>query len=82
MSRVVKPKNKFVNTPHYDSSVYGPSKKVRIHHENEDYHKAGTLSQWLFAKYDMNYKTFRSKSKQRRDELRKEYEEDTGKCRA
>lgn len=77
MSRV-KPGNKFMNTPHYDSSVYGPSKKVRIHCEGEDYHKTKTLSQWLFVKYDMSYKTFRNKSKNRRNELRKEFEADTG----
>lgn len=78
MSRVRKPGGKYMNTPHYDSSVYGPSKLERIHHEGEDYHKAATLSYWLFAKYDMSYKTFRNKSKNRRDELRKEFEEDTG----
>lgn len=80
MSRVIKPKNKFMNENHYDNSVYGPSKKVRIHHEGEDYHKAATLSQWLFVKYDISYKTFRNKSKAKRDELRKEYEEDTNHC--
>jgi len=67
-----------MNTSCYDSSVYGPSKLERIHHEGEDYHKAATLSYWLFVKYDMSYKTFRNKSKNRRDELRKEFEEDTG----
>lgn len=78
MSRVKKPGNKFMNTSSYDSSVYGPSKKVRIHCEGEDYHKTKTLSQWLFVKYDMSYKTFRNKSKNRRNELRKEFEADTG----
>lgn len=78
MSRVKKPGNKFMNTPQYDNSVYGPSKKVRIHCEGEDYHKAKTLSQWLFVKYDMSYKTYRNKSKSRRNELRKEFEADTG----
>lgn len=77
MSRVKKPGNKYVNENHYDSSVYGPSKLVRIHSENEDYHKSTTLSQWLFAKYDISYKTYRNKSKQRREELRSEYEADT-----
>ena len=58
MSRVRKP-GKFVNENHYDSSVYGPSKMVRkMHCENEDYHKSSTLSQWLFVKYDMSYKTY------------------------
>ena len=78
MSRVIKPGNKFVNTAHYDSSVYGPSKVTRIHCEGEDYHKARTLSHWLFVKYDMSYKTFRNKSKSRRDELKTEFEADTG----
>ena len=67
-----------MNTAHYDSSVTGPSKTVRIHCEGENYHKAKTLSRWLFVKYDMSYKTFRNKSKNRRDELRREFEEDTG----
>lgn len=78
MSRVIKPGNKFMNTPRYDSSVTGPSKKIRIHFEGEDYHKTKTLAQWLFIKYDMSYKSFRNKSKKRRDELRAEYEADTG----
>lgn len=78
MSRVKKPGNKFMNTPHYDHSVYSPSKMIRIHCEGEDYHKAKTLSHWLFVKYNISYKTFRNKSKNRRDELRKEFEIDTG----
>ena len=78
MSRVIKPGNRFMNTSHYDSSVYGPSKKVRIHFEGEDYHRAKRLSQWLFIKYDMTYKSFRNKSLSRRNALRKEYESDTG----
>ena len=43
--------NKFMNTTHYDSSVTGPSKMTRIHSPNEDYHKASTLSSWLFVNY-------------------------------
>lgn len=78
MSRVKKPGNKFMNTTKYDSSVTGPSKMVRIHTDNEDYHKSRTLSSWLFIKYDMSYKTFRNKSKKRREELRAEFEADTG----
>lgn len=77
MSRVIKP-NKFMNTVKYESSVTGPSKMTRIHLENEDYHKAGTLSSWLFMKYDMSYKTYSNKSKKRKDELRAEYVADTG----
>ena len=77
MSRVRKP-NKFMNTTKYNSSIVGPSKKVRIHCDNEDYHKASTLSHWLFIKYDMSYKTYRNKSKNRRNELRDEFEVDTG----
>lgn len=78
MSRVKRGKNKFMNTPTYDSKVYVPSKMTRIHFEGEDYHKAKTLSHWLFVKFDMSYKTFRRKSKNIRDELRKEFEKDTG----
>lgn len=36
MSRVKKPGNKYMNTTHYDDSVYGPSKMKRIHCEGED----------------------------------------------
>lgn len=71
--------NKFMNTTHYDSSVTGPSKMTRIHSPNEDYHKASTLSSWLFMKYNMSYKTYRNKAKARRDELRAEYNADIGK---
>ena len=71
--------NKFMNTTHYDSSVTGPSKMTRIHSPNEDYHKASSLSSWLFMKYDMSYKTYRYKAKARRDELRAEYNADTEK---
>ena len=67
-----------MNTTKYDSSVMGLSKMVRIHSENEDYHKASTLSSWLFMKYDMSYKTYSNKSKNRKDELRAEYVADTG----
>lgn len=78
MSRVRKPENKYMNTTKYDSSVTGPSKKVRIHFEGEDYHKTKTIAQWLFVKYDMSYKKYRNKSKNRRNELRLEFEADTG----
>ena len=78
MSRVIKPGNKYMNTTKYDSSVTGPSKMVRIHCDGEDYHKAKTIAQWLFVKYDMSYKTYRNKSKNRRDEMRAEFEADTG----
>lgn len=78
MSRVRKPGSKYMNTNKYDSSVTGPSKMVRVHADGEDYHKASSFSSWLFMKYDMSYKTYRGKSKARRDELREEYAEDTG----
>lgn len=78
MSRVRKPGNKYMNTAHHDSSITGPSKMVRVHSDREDYHKSKTLSTWLFIKYDMSYKTYRNKSKNRRDELRAEFEADTG----
>lgn len=78
MSRVIKPGNKFMNSNKYDPSITQTPKMVRIHAENEDFHKASSLSSWLFKKYDMSYKTYRNKSKARRDELRKEYAADTG----
>ena len=70
MSRVRKPNNKYMNDTKYPASVTNPSKMVRIKGENSDYTKASTLNDWLFLKYDMSYKTYRSKSKARRDELR------------
>ena len=66
-----------MNTSKYDQSVTGPSKMTRIHSENEDYHKASTLSAWLFMKYDKSYKWFRNKSSNCREELRAEYDKDT-----
>ena len=78
MSRVRKPNDKFVNTAHYDNSVYEPSKMVRIHCDGEDYHESTTFSSWLFVKYDTSYKTYRNKPKKRRKELRAEFEADTG----
>ena len=36
------------------------------------------MSHWLFVKYDMSYNTYRNKSKSRRNELRQEFEADTG----
>lgn len=77
MSRVRKP-GKFMNTAKYDDSVTRTSKMIRIHTENEDYHKTTTLSHWLFVKYDMTYKQFRNKSKNRRKALREEFFADTG----
>lgn len=47
MSRVHKP-GKYMNTVKYQPHVLNPSKMVRVHHEGEDYHKARTLSAWLF----------------------------------
>lgn len=77
MSRV-RSNQKWMNTSHYDKHIYEISKKVRIHSENEDYQKARTLSQWLFVKYDMSYKTYKNKSKNRKQELRNEFANDTG----
>ena len=77
MSRVYG-QNKFVNTVRYNPSLTATSKVVRVHSENEDFHKAGTLSAWLFMKYDMSYITFRRKSLARRNELREEYFTATG----
>ena len=78
MSRVIKSGNKYMNTTKYDSSVTGPSKMIHIHSDGEDYHKAKTIASWLFMKYDMTYKAYRNKSKNRRNELRAEFESDTG----
>ena len=77
MSRVSKP-DKFMNTNKYPASVTNTGKLERSKAEYTDYTKANTLTSWLFLKYDMSYKTYRNKSKVRRDGLRQEYIEDTG----
>ena len=77
MSRIRKQGNRFMNTNKYPLTVTGTSKMVRIHLDGEDYHYASTLSQWLSIKYDMSYKTYRNKSKTRRDELKREFFHDT-----
>ena len=77
MSRVMKPGNKFMNTTKYPPRVTNPSKVKRIKGENPNPSKAKSLTDWLFLKYDMSYKTYRNKSKKRRDELRQEYESET-----
>lgn len=69
---------KYVNMPRHSQSGVGPSKVVRIHSTNEDYHKAPTLSAWLFMEYDMKYTSFRRKSVATKQKLRLEYESDTG----
>lgn len=72
---------KHINIAH-KSDFCTVSKMKRLHFKGEDYHKAVSLSQWLFMKYDMLYKTFRRKLKKRRDELKNEYREDTKNRRA
>lgn len=77
MSIVRKP-NKFVNITKRPSSQTGPFKMKRYKSDHVDWTKAKSLSSWLFLKYDMDYKSFCRKSKKRKDELRKEYYDDTG----
>ena len=81
MSRVIKPRNKFVNSPKYNPEVYQPSKVMRIKGTVSHPENAHTLSDWLFSKYGISYKAYRNKSKKRREELRKEFEQDTGRKR-
>ena len=78
MSRVRKPGNKFMNATKHDHTVTDVSLIKRYKGKNVDYTKADTLSSWLLLKYDMSYKTYRNKSKNRRNELREEYMHDTG----
>lgn len=75
MSRVHKP-NKYMNTSKYEQSITNFKKVKRIHFDGEDYHKATSLTAWLFMKYDLSYKAYRRKSKEVRDSYRKEYIED------
>lgn len=55
------------------------SKVIRSKLGKIDCTKAGSLTDWLFLKYDMSYNQYRNKSKSRRDALREEFMNDTGK---
>lgn len=77
MSKDRKPNNKYMNTNEYSSSVTAPSKMTRIKGPDADYTKASSLTDWLFLKYDMSYKTYRNKSRNRRLELKEEFLLDT-----
>lgn len=77
MSRVRKPNNKYMNTNKYSSSVTAPSKMTHIKGPDADYTKASFLTDWLYLKYDMSYKTYRNKSRNRRLELKGEFLLDT-----
>lgn len=76
MSRV-KHGQKYMNTPKNEGEQ-NPSKITRTMGDSADYRKAGTLSSWLFLKYNMKYSTYKSKSKARKQALRDEYYKDTG----
>lgn len=78
MSRVKKPGGKFMNTNTYSSKITDPGEIVWIKGEHPDPAKAKSLTDWLFLKYGISYKAFQRKSKERKDELRAEYTEETG----
>ncbi len=77
MSKVRKPNYKYMNTNEYSSSVTAPSKMTHKKGPDADYTKASSLTDWLFLKYDMSYKTYRNKSRNRRLELKEEFLLDT-----
>lgn len=77
MSRVFKDQ-KHVNMPKRDRLTTGSSKVEKSFGPNADYTKVKTLSDWLYLKYGMSYKSFTRKAKNRKDTLRAEYAEDTG----
>ena len=52
MSRVYG-QNKFVNTVRYNPSLTATSKVVRVHSENEDFHKAGTRMAFYEIRYEL-----------------------------
>ena len=71
---------KFYNSPPLSPEDKTPSKITRfVGEDGADYCKVGTLASWLFLKYGMSYKAFHRKSLARKEALRKEYTEDTGK---
>lgn len=78
MSRV-RDDQKYVNISRKEGFCTGPSKIIRSKGPNPNWHNAKTLTSWLFLKYDMSYEQFQGKSKDKRDQLRKEYKIDTPK---
>jgi len=77
MSRV-HTQDKYMNTNKYSSDVTNPTKVIRSKAEEVHPEKAKSLTSWLFLKYNMSYKAYRKKSKERRDALRDEYMQETG----
>lgn len=74
MSRV-KRGQKYMNV---SSHTPEPSKVEVVSGEADDYTKATTLRDWLMLKYGMSRNTYKKKSKERKNALRQEFEEDTG----
>ena len=68
---------KYMNVSHVPGAA-NASRVTVSKDANADYHKATTLKSWLFLKYDMSYKTYRNKKKERRIQLQEEYKVDTG----
>ncbi len=66
-----------MNVSSKNISVAGYSKMSRIISPDTNYTKASSLTDWLFLKYDMSYKTYRHKSRYRRFELKEEFLLDT-----
>ena len=81
MSRVWKPNSKYTNNTKYSPEVTNYPKMKRSKTPDCDYTKTGNFSTWLFLKYDMTYKTFRNKSKNRRAVIKEEFLSDTDEYR-
>lgn len=81
MSRVWKPNSKYTNNTKYSPEVTNYPKMKRSKTHDCDYTKTGNFSTWLFLKYEMTYKTYRNKSKNRRAVMKEEFLSDTNEYR-
>lgn len=77
MSRVIKPRNKFLNLLPHDAEDISPSKVRLSFAEGADYHNVSSFKSWLLLKYSMTYKAYQKKRTSRKHALRVEYEQDT-----
>lgn len=74
----VRRSQKYMNVSGRRHGEVNPSRVRRYKDSPTDYHKATSLTSWLFLKYGLTYTQFRNKSSAARYALRSEYTEDTG----
>lgn len=74
----VRRSQKYMNVSGRQHGDVNPSRVRRCKDGPTDFHKATSLTSWLFLKYGLTYKQFRNKSSADQYVLRAEYTEDTG----